>query len=320
MRLKLSVFSVIVFFTIVLNCSGKILEGKGKTVFPFLKINPSVKSSGFAGSSAATMEGIQAIYLNPAGIAAIKSSDFYAQYTRWFDEINIGYMSIGKLFSHMGVLGVSIGYIQYPKQKETIIDTDSPYNYSVKDSFSASTVFTGTYISKTISKSMLGGFGVKLVGQKIGEFKSVRTFAFDTGIIAKSPPYATYGISLNNLSWGAKYGKDWEPLPCILRIGGEWKHISRDYRKWQYSFKLCTELRYNDGLYINGGLEVIPYKFLSFRAGYTYALESDDLGGIGGASFGLGLLKIGSMDIEYALSSFGRLGFTHRFALTWRTK
>lgn len=321
---KKALLIIILIFILIHKSSGKNAEDKGETAFPLLKINPSVNSSGFAGSNAATMEGIQAVYLNPAGLASIENLDIYAQYTKWFDKMNMGYMAVGKSYDSGMVKAFSVGYIQYPGQKETVADSSSVYNYREVDDFSAETGFVGTSIAGDFSNKVQGGIGVKFIGQRIGDFESAGTFTFDTGIIVRSSPHALYGISLNNLSWGVKYGKDWEPLPGMLKIGGEWKRVADNSRyigygkkldKWQHMLKLCGELRFRDGLYIKGGLEIKPCNFLSFRAGYTYAVESDQLGGAGGASFGIGLLEIKGVDIEYALSSFGRLGIAHRMGL-----
>jgi hypothetical protein len=321
---KKIVLLLICIFSTALNSSGSGIEGKGETVFPFLKINPSVNSSGLAGSNAATLEGIQSIYLNPAGIASIKKPSLYAQYTKWIDNMNLGYVSFGKTTSKKTVFGVSAGYMQYPKQKETAA-ADNDYNYVELGSFSAATGFIGTYLSGKFTDNISGGAGVKFIRQEIGDFKIAQTVAFDIGMIAKANSYTKYGISLNNLSYGVEYGDDIEPLPATLRFGGEWEYVPDEYvydnrpmADWRYTFYLCGDLKFKDGVNINSGIEVNPNRYIAVRAGYSYALESDQLGGIGGASFGVGLMDlitINGLDIDYAMSSLGKLGLAHRLGL-----
>ena len=150
---------IIIVFAVVLNSFGNTFEGKGQTVFSFLKINPSVNSSGFAGSNAATMKGIQAVYLNPAGLSVVSSAQAYAQYTKWIDEMNIGYISFAKQVSQKNIFGISLGYLQYPKQMETAVDNTSPYNYTEIDSFSAASGFAGMHFAGKINHKLLGGVG-----------------------------------------------------------------------------------------------------------------------------------------------------------------
>ncbi len=323
--MKVNIILAILLYVLSLECSAGMFEGKGETVLPFLRINPSVRSAGFGGSNAATIEGVQAIYLNPAGIAAVNKTDIYMQYTRWIDEINIGYISLASKFDKWGILGFSAGYMMYPKQKETKQDSSNPYNYVKIDEFSASTGFIGGYFSKKLGTKIMSGFGVKGIGQKIGDFKSIRTIAMDMGFIIIPNSYTRYGFSANNLSWGVKYGSELEPMPIVLRLGGEWNYDPNAFRyirkskgsEWKYSFKLCSEFRLREGIYVKGGIEVFPFEFLSLGLGYTYALEGDDLKGIGGASAGFGLINIGNMKIDYAINSYGRLGIVHRAGINF---
>lgn len=320
---KKTILIIFIFTAVNIDCRGSAFEGKSETVLPFLKINPSVNSSAMAGANAPTLEGIESVYLNPAGIAAMESIQVYAQYTKWIDEINMGYIAAGRPVAGLGNLGFSLGYIQYPSQTQTIADSASKYNYSELGSFKSNTGYMGSYISASFGEKILGGIGMKYVFQNIGDFKKVAAFAFDTGVILKANNYSNYGLSLNNLSWGAKYGSKSEPLPAIIRLGGKWKYTygdsfyARQIRSsgMQYLFELCVEMRQKDGVYVNAGIEFVPVSFLSIKTGYSYALESDDLGGISGLSAGIIFQGLAGIDIEYACSSFGRLGFVHRVGL-----
>ncbi|MFH1415931.1 MAG: PorV/PorQ family protein [Elusimicrobiota bacterium] len=319
-----NLFAIILLFYVATSAKSSIFEGSGETVFPFLKINPSVNSAAVSGGNSVTLNGIQSLYLNPAGTAQLEATELYAQYCIWFDDIQIGYMSTG-INTGLGVLGLSAGYMMYPDQKETVADSQSPYNYRETGSFNASAGFFGSYLSRRLGKKLYGGVGLKYIGQRIGGYASASTCAFDVGIMAETSPYAIYGISVNNISWGAKYGSSYEKLPLILRIGGEWKYHPNRYWKydpgrfysWQYSLKICCEMRANEGLYINSGVEILPLEFLPLRIGYSYSMEENELGGLGGLSCGTCISGITGMDIEYALSSYGRLGLVHRLGIVF---
>lgn len=300
-------------------------EGKGETIFPILKINPSVNSVSRGGSNSATITGTESVFLNPAGIYKLETNDVYVQYTKWIDNMNIGYLAFGKKLKNI-YTGFMAGYIQYPNQKETVEDTNEQLNYKVLDDFSASTYFIGSFVAKKLSKNIAGGISTKFINQTIGNFSSASTFAFDLGIMIEAPNDILYGITLNNISWGAKFKADNEALPMLMRIGGEWRYSQNQskyvriqnvqYKKsWEtsYSVELCSEIRFNEGVYLMAGGEVMPYRFIAFRGGYTYPIEDDELGGISGLSFGLAFIV--GVEIEYAFSSLGELGFTHRIGL-----
>ncbi|MFC2061957.1 PorV/PorQ family protein [Elusimicrobiota bacterium] len=310
---------IMLVLTVNTVARGSLLEGKGETIFPFLKINPSVESAAYSGSNAAIIEGAQAAFLNPAGLASAEKTGFYALYTRWLDDINIGYVSSVYQLEKYGNLGVCLGYMQYPDLKVIEEDAASEYGYSVKNTFSASSGYGGVSISKYLSTNLMGGCGLKFVGEKIGSYASASTLAMDCGIIGSASPEESYGLSVSNLSWGARFKDKLEPLPVIIRAAGSWSYtqIQGKMAGWKYGLTLGSELRFKDGLYIMCGLDISPGKIISIRGGYNYALESDDLGAPGGASFGLGLGDLEGVRIEYSLASFGRLGLTHRIGINF---
>jgi len=300
------------------------IEGKGETAINFLQIDSSVKSSGMSGSIGATIEGIQSMFLNPAGLAAVSKTTVYALYSYWFADMKQGYSALGTPLNNNINFGLTLGYQSYPEMKAVEVDAGSVYGYSEGDSFNAYDGFIGVYLSKKFSKSVRSAVGVKAVTEVIGDYSSAMTAALDIGVTAMDINGAVYGFSVSNISWGADFGGGSEPLPVVLRIGGRWssEHGQRSYSgKTIYEFSLGTEITAREGMSIKGGLEVIPVGFLSLRAGYTYDLEGNDLGGLGGAGIGFGFSnpfgKTDAFILEYSLSSFGRLGFGHRAGISF---
>lgn len=296
--------------------------GKGETVFPILKINSSVKSSAVAGSNASVMNGVQSAFLNPAGLAAAEKPGVYTNYTKWFQEINIGYMAVAVPFGE-NILGAGIGYLDYPELTAVTADPSGDYGYAVEDKFSASSGLLGVYYARKLSDVVSLGGGMKYVNEKIGDYSSAGTVAADTGLIL-SPSYSeSYGVSMSNLSWGAKFESKTEPLPATLRVGGMWRYEEEwgSLRGWEYSLSLGTEIRLKDGIYLQGGTGISPVDFLTFCLGYNYALENDRLGKFSGGScgilFGNPFARESSFSLEYALYSFGDLGLTHRIGVNF---
>lgn len=320
---KKYLFFIILFLLNCHICFSAASDGKGETVFPFLKINSSVRSSALAGSNAAVMEGIQSVFLNPAGLASIRKLNIYTQYSRWLDGINIGYLSLGWPFTRNSNIGINVGYMQYPKLKVTDPDTGSVYGYTVKNDFSAATGFGGLSYSGKLSESLFSGVNIKVVGEQIGSYASAVTLASDLGIIVRPSMNESYGLSINNISWGAKFKNKWEPLPTLLRAGGQWKYIEQkgSFEGWEYTLSIGGELRFKDGIYAKAGIEISPFRIILFRGGYNYALETDELGKLGGASFGMALnipfRTENLLNIEYAIEAFGRLGTAHRIGVSF---
>jgi len=258
---KKSLIVFVILFYWAASGGGAAFKGKGSDSFTFLKINPSVKSSALAGSDCVTAVGLDAPFLNPAGLKADEGMGFYFNFTRWFDEINIGYASVVRDMGALGHMGFSAGYILYPSQKETEVDALSVYNYRETGSFNASGGFAGLSMSRKITDSVSAGWGAKVAGQSIGDYKTVATGVFDLGMIVYAPEHMRYGVSLNNISWGVKYSDSYEPLPALLRIGGKWSNIDRERtkylmrkvdswysadRQWKYSLTFCSEFRFGE--------------------------------------------------------------------------
>ncbi len=265
------------------------------------------------GVAAASVEGADALFWNPAGLARLQPEDP--------SEIDMGYDSLLQTtyegsasyalpLSNGGVLGA--GLLYFSQAPQTAYDNTgnsvgnfTPYDMAMNISYAQHW------------KSLLIGGGLNIIRSQIDNAQAA-TAALNLGVqalhitdVGNRP--VDLGASITNLGPPIQVGNVASPLPTEIRGGFIW-HLSDILNAG-----MDVVADSNQAPYLSVGLEsVFKSDDISgaLRLGYnqSYARGINGLSGIAGG----GGLDIGKFRIDYAWVPFGLLGVTNRLDITLR--
>jgi len=196
----------------------------GQASISQLLINPWARSSAMGGSNSSCVTGIESQYLNVAGLAHIKSSEFMFSQTNWLSGAGIGISSLGygQKVGSSNAIGFSIMSINYGAINKTT--TESPegglgtYNFR--------NLNIGLSYAKEFSNSIFGGVNVKVISENLANL-TARGVAIDAGIQyqtasnkdKKDRNNVKFGIALKNVGTPMTFNGDGLSTQATLASG-----------------------------------------------------------------------------------------------------
>lgn len=296
---------------IVLFVGSCLAGGIGTTGAQFLKIGTGARPVAMGCAFSAVADDLNAIYWNPAGLAAQKDRQISASYHKYFQDVNIGFMGYSQNIFDRGTLGVGLNYLSVSDIEKRIADTDEP-----DGEFGASD--SAVYISygdeKILGKYLEGllvGFNLKFIHQKI-EDETAQSYAFDIGTLYKTPiQNFTASLGIYNFGSKVKFVDESDPLPLNIRLG-------LAYRLFNNTLLLAADVDdyiIDERIYTQIGAEYSFRQILLVRAGYKLGMDSNKLGESTGLGTGIGF-NIWNIMLDYAYAPFGELGDTHRVSVS----
>ena len=318
----------------------------------FLKFGVGGRAIALGGTQAALSGDVTALYWNPAGIASIQRSSFYASHMDYVVGITNNFIGFVQPVGVESSVGISVIYLDSGDMEVTTVDQpEGTGNY-----FDANDLAIGLTYAKYITDRFMGGVTVKYIQQGIWREKA-QTFAFDLGSILDTGLLGIkLGMSLSNYGGDMKLGgpdldieadryednpgdrtvpsrletEEWA-LPLIYRVG-----IATDLVGIGGQLAESAESRMtllfdvndpNDAeLRPNMGLEYQWKEILSLRAGghvrYTDEWDVSEQQANWKSrlfpSFGVGLnweTDWGIIQFDYARMDFDRLDWVDHFSL-----
>lgn len=182
-------------------------DRKGQAGASELLINPWARSSGFANANGATASGLEASFLNIAGIAHTTKTEVLFSHTNWLKGSGVKLNSLG-LTQRVGESGVmGIGLVSTSLGDIPITTTEQPEGKI--GNFSPRFFNLGLSYAKEFSHSIYGGLNVKIISESIADLKATGV-AFDAGIqyVTGKRDNIHFGISLKNVGAPLKYSGD----------------------------------------------------------------------------------------------------------------
>ncbi|MEO6884079.1 MAG: PorV/PorQ family protein [Bacteroidia bacterium] len=163
-----------------------------------LLINPWARSSGWAGANTAMCQGIEASYLNIAGLAFTPQTELIFDHTNWLVGTGIGINTFG-LSQRVGKTGV-IGFNVMSMDFGNIMITTTDNPEGGLGTFSPSFVNLGMSYAKAFSDNIYGGINMKVISEAISNV-SAKGVAVDAGVQYVTGPTNNihFGISLKNV-------------------------------------------------------------------------------------------------------------------------
>lgn len=172
------------------------------------------RSTALSGSNLATVEGIEAIQWNPAGVAQITGSgEAMFSHMNYFAGIAVEYGAIGITAEGVGTFALSVKALNFGDIQETTDDAPEGTGATFSPSFD---VFGLTY-ARQLTDRISVGFSVKYVSETIVR-TSATGFAFDAGVKyafgAETPLTGLkIGVAVKNLGGQMQYsGADLEQM------------------------------------------------------------------------------------------------------------
>jgi hypothetical protein len=288
------VYKFLVISLILGLVSGEMFAGNkdraGEAGAGQLLINPWARSNGLAGANSANIFGLEAQFMNVAGIAHTKSTELLFSHTTWLKGSGTTISAFGlsqRIGENGGVLALSVISFNYGdidittvEQPEGGIGTFSPKQSNINLSY-----------AKAFSNSIYGGVNVKIVSESTASIKAT-TVAIDAGIqyVTGKREQVKFGVALKNVGPNMKYNGDglsfrgFVPgqanamtidqrsagfeLPSLIRIGASYDFYLSEDSKLTPAYTFTSNSFTNDQHSV--GMEFSWSKYLVLRAGYMY--------------------------------------------------
>lgn len=320
-----------------------------------LLLNPWARSSGWGGVNVANARGIDAYFVNIAGLSFIEHMEFsYANSMLWGGKSGlnsggtINSFGFGLRIFEKGVLGASITALGFGDIEQTTVNSPEPVN----GTFSPNNMILNVSYAHSFTLSIHGGVNFKVVNESTDNVNA-SAFAIDAGIqyVSGANDELKFGISLKN--WGpafsfsgtglsfqfvndalnmmtAEYRAAELELPTCLNIGASYDFL---FETWNQRLTLAAAFVSNAFLKDNFtvGMEYGLLDRVNLRCGYTYQTGVFDhqtattaVGGLSaGASVIVPLSKKDSknksgVSLDYSYRQSVNLKGTHTIGATFK--
>lgn len=155
-------------------------ERQGQAGAGELLINPYSRTSGMAGANVASAYGIEAQYLNVAGIAQTRKTELVFSRTSWLrgTDININAFGLSQRVGESGVMGIGFNSMSFGEIPITTVQNPEGGIGTFNPSF---TNINLAY-AKEFSNSIYGGVNVKAISHRGAADVRASGVAIDAGI------------------------------------------------------------------------------------------------------------------------------------------
>lgn len=204
-----------------------------------LLINPWARTSGMAGANSASARGLEAQYLNVAGMAFTTKTEILFVNTQWLvgSGVMINTFGMSQKVGEAGVIGVGIMNMSFGEIDITTADLPE----GGVGTFSPNYLNIGISYAKNFSNSINGGITVRIINENISNLGATG-IAFDAGISyttrlgdkdkEKNKDNLQFGIALKNVGPPMKFNGD--GLSVRGTVPGADNSLTLEYRSAKY--------------------------------------------------------------------------------------
>ncbi|HRZ41673.1 MAG TPA: PorV/PorQ family protein [Bacteroidales bacterium] len=256
-----------------------------------LLINPFARSSGWGDANSACITGLEAMYLNVAGTAFTKKSEFLFAQSQWLRGSGITISNFGftqSLGGTKGVLGINVMAMNFGDIEITTVNLPE----GGIGNFSPKYMNIGISYAKAFSNSIYGGATVRIINQSLSDV-SAQGLALDAGIqyVTGSMEQMRFGISMKNVGPRIHYSGDGlsirgfinttddnqitfvqrseeYELPSLIKIGGSYDFFFGNDHKLTAAANFTSNSFTKDQIGV--GVEYSWNHILYLRGGYVY--------------------------------------------------
>lgn len=308
-------------------------EKAAQTGMKFLGVSADPRAAAMGSAMTAMEGGSSMLFYNPAGMARLgATAEGMLGQTGWIADIdyNFGSVAFRPFGGRLGVIGLTLAFVDYGDLEETIFDGSSDQGFIELGSFAPSAWTVGLGYARAVTDRFAVGGQVKYASIDLGpsamalnEDEVVRqenqqgTLAYDFGVL-----YSTgfrslnFAVSARNFAPEVTFEEESFQLPLTLQIG-----VAMDVLDLtalgasnQHSFLVSVDAEnprdFAEQIKIGG--EYTFLETLSLRAGYVFPTDQEGISLGAGVKQELSGIGFGA---DYAYTSFGVFSGVQRIAL-----
>ena len=174
---KIMILCLVLMF--VFSVNGIAQEDRtGTNAASELLIPVGARYLAMGGASVSSVEGLEAIFWNPAGVARSQyTANAMFSHMSHIADINMNYVAVSAAFPNLGTIGFSIKALDIGDIEETTIESPDGTGALLNPQF----ITAGLTYSRTLTDRIAVGFNIKLISETI-ERISASGFAVDFGV------------------------------------------------------------------------------------------------------------------------------------------
>lgn len=181
-----------------------------------LLINPWAKSSGWATANTGGIQGLEAQFLNVAGLAFTNKTEIGFSHNMYLVGTDININTVGlaqRLSENGGVLGIGIMSMSFGEIERTTVNLPD----GGSGTFSPSYLNVNVSYSKAFSNSIFGGINLKIISEQISNV-SAQGIAIDAGVqyVTGRTDNIKFGVALKNIGPEMKFNGDGMSLRTLI--------------------------------------------------------------------------------------------------------
>ncbi len=310
----------------------------------FLKVMPSARITAMGDASVAFIDGVDAVYWNPAGLTSIQNQEMTATYTLWIFDTKQDAVAYGINLGEFGVLGAQfqmtdIGTIQETKASFTKFDAAGNFNPGLTgNTFTPLSVLVGVSYASKLTDHFSTGLSLKYAtetlwdggtadaplenkaGAVVEKYNSTaKVFLFDFGMRYNTGYRSVQiGASVQNFGSQVKFAVEDYPAPLQFRLGicgnlmgKDALFINDEQSRLTLSYEILQPNDYDQQMHF--GVEYGFMDLFCLRTGYKYNYDNE------GVTFGGGIkTEVPGLflNVDYSYGSMGTyLGNVHRISV-----
>ncbi|UCG91169.1 MAG: PorV/PorQ family protein [candidate division WOR-3 bacterium] len=275
----------------------------GETGTSFLNLGVGAHALAMGGAVTSHSSGVHALFWNPGGLGWLNGTEATVMHSEYFQSIRYEYIGIAHRVKSFRI-GFSLKGLYLGDMEERSGPSENPLS-----TFGAHFVAPSFSLATLLNSKISLGTSMKLIYQKIGDDNAV-AFGDDIGISIKNGiPGLSAGLAVTNLGSKVTFVNSSYALPTRLKMGLSYSLFSEKLlvafdvvKPFKEDFEFCF------------GFEGTVIERLCLRAGYRSGFHNT--GSFAGAAAGIGF-KFKDFDIDYAFSTYGVLGLTHNFSISY---
>lgn len=316
---------------------GQRVSKVGTTAGEFLQIGVGPRATALGGAFVASSDDASSLYWNPAGLAHLLDGELIAAHSEWLADINFDYLGVSLPVGALGTVGVSLTMLSVP---EMIVRTEDRQE-GTGETFDAGDMAIGVSIGRAVTDRFSVGLTAKFIQQRIWH-STATGFAVDLGTQFRTDFFGglVIGAALYNFGTDMRMsGRDLRTFvdPDPRQLGNN-DRVPVNYELDRWSLPLNFQIGVSthlidsrmhritlavDALHpssnfesVNAGLEYGFQNRFFLRGGYREIFLSGVEGGLaGGIGFHQPMFYGGSLKLDYAYRTAGRLGGIHVIGL-----
>ncbi len=261
----------------------------------FLNIGINPRSNGMGQSIMAAISDPSAMVINPAGIARVKSKEFFLSHR--FGLVDVSHDYIATVFpTSLGNIGIGIIH-------SSSGDIPGYENYLFTKNYTVTDMAVQLSYGKMLGENLSVGLSTMYISQNIEE-ESASGIAISLGTQYQLPfgKQCHIGLAVQNLGQDVKFISNADPLPTTYTLG-----ISNSIKIGMNNLLFTSSIQKINKEDINFqiGTEFLFQNFMAIRVGYRSRYSYS-------AGFGMIFKKL---HFDYALVPYKDLNNTHQFGI-----